>query len=165
MQPERGVGHRRVQQPFGDYREASFDRQLRSVFVAGCCGQAGTVADIQCLRVGGFGHRTPRGARAVRANEVATSGSNRHQANHRLGPAFWSKLFYFARYQLRLPEVQPLILDANVARALRARTKESWGLPAWSSRQYLDYCQMVRDWADEQGAEPHDIEFELSRQG
>ncbi len=89
------------------------------------------------------------------------------QANHldRLGPAFWTKLFYFARYQLRSPEVQPLILDANVARALRARTDEGWMLSSWSSQQYLHYCQLVRDWADAQSAEPHDIEFELFHQG
>ncbi len=101
------------------------------------------------------------------AKDLQTAYQSMWRVNHldRLGPAFWTKLFYFASYRLRAPEVQPLILDANVARALRARTRESWKLSAWSSRQYLDYRQLVRHWADEQPAEPHDIEFKLFRHG
>ncbi len=101
------------------------------------------------------------------AEDLQAAYRSMWRVNHldRLGPAFWTKLFYFAAYQLRSAEVQPLILDANVARALRARTNGRWKLSGWSSGEYLDYCRLARAWATEQNVEPHDIEFELFVRG
>jgi hypothetical protein len=61
----------------------------------------------------------------------------------------------------RVPAVQPLILDANVANALRASTGDPWRRGSWPSSQYLEYCTLARRWADEEGVEPHDIEYRL----
>jgi hypothetical protein len=68
-----------------------------------------------------------------------------------LGPAFFTKLLYFAGYRRGRSGVQPLILDSGVARAL----PEAAGAPrrrrgGWRSAEWMDYLR----WAAEQAQRP-----------
>ncbi len=68
---------------------------------------------------------------------------------HGLGPAFFTKLLYFAGFRRGTVGVQPLIVDARVARALRVAggpALRTWG---WSSEEWLTYLA----WASEKAAE------------
>lgn len=86
---------------------------------------------------------------------------------HGLGPAFFTKLLYFAAYERGADGVQPLILDQFVALGLRQRTRDWWPTTGWTSAQYLRYLETARDLADgpDGMGEPDLIEFELFRFG
>lgn len=91
-----------------------------------------------------------------------TSASPTHL--HRLGPAFFTKMLYFAGYRRGIGGVQPLILDRVVAKRLPEQAGPAglrhWG---WSSRHWLTYLR----WAAEQafrptfGNEPDGVELAL----
>lgn len=84
-----------------------------------------------------------------------------------LGPAFFTKLFYFAAYKRGENGVQPLILDKFVALGLRQRTQDAWPTTGWSSHQYLRYLDTARRLADAANGpgEPDLVEFELFKAG
>jgi hypothetical protein len=84
-----------------------------------------------------------------------------------LGPAFFTKLLYFAAYRRGQRGIQPLILDQYVALGLRQETHESWPSAGWSTDQYLHYLHKARGLADCPGGpgEVDLIEFKLFRAG
>ena len=86
----------------------------------------------------------------------------------RLGPSFFTKVIYFAGYRRGRGGVQPLVLDAVVARQLRRLgVLTGRGSGSWTSQQWLSYL----DWAAEEatdpkfGGEPEQVELELFRRG
>ena len=81
-----------------------------------------------------------------------------------LGPAFFSKLLYFAGYRRDRRGVQPLILDAVVSRALPeaagpARNRR-WG---WRAAEWMDDLRWAADQARRSvfGGEPERVEMAL----
>jgi hypothetical protein len=83
---------------------------------------------------------------------------------HRLGPAFFSKLLYFAGYRRGVGGVQPLILDKWVAGRLPAEAGPAralgWG---WPSAQWIAYLRWAAGQASrpEFGGEPDAVEMAL----
>lgn len=77
-----------------------------------------------------------------------------------LGPAFVTKLLYFAGYRRGSDQVQPLILDSVVARRLPAEAgTASNRTGGWGSEQWLDYLRWAHRRAD--GGEPDGVEMAL----
>jgi hypothetical protein len=81
-----------------------------------------------------------------------------------LGPAFFTKLLYFAGYRRGAGGIQPLILDRNVAACLPADAGAAAGLSwGWPSDQWMAYLT----WAARQarrpgfGGEPDRVEMAL----
>lgn len=72
-----------------------------------------------------------------------------------LGPAFFTKVLYFAGYRRGAGGVQPLILDAVVARNLPAGAGVRSRSSAWPSSEWLSYLV----WAARQGGEPELVEI------
>ncbi len=93
---------------------------------------------------------------------LSWGGANRLRG---LGPAFFTKLLYFAGFRHGHAGVQPLILDARVARALPAAGGPRLPVWGWSSDQWLMYLA----WASERAAGrnvPADVvELELFQAG
>ncbi len=78
----------------------------------------------------------------------------------RLGPAFFTKLLYFAGYRRGAGGPQPLILDSVVARRLPpdagVRRPSAWGAGEW-----LSYLRWAADQAGRRGIEPEEVEMAL----
>lgn len=72
-----------------------------------------------------------------------------------LGPSFFTKLLYFAGYRRGTGEVQPLILDAVVARNLPPEAGIVSKPFRWRSTEWLNYLR----WAASQGEEPDHVEI------
>lgn len=64
-----------------------------------------------------------------------------------LGPAFSTKFLYFAQGSTKAPSY--LILDAVVARNLRATAWPSAPSTAWWPSTYGAYCLLMKNWAEE----------------
>lgn len=89
--------------------------------------------------------------------------NNRRTGLAQFRAPFFTKLLYFAAYRRGAAGVQPLILDSVVA----SRLPDDIGVrkpvrrgtsPAWTSAEYLRYC----DWAREQSdPEPDEVEMRL----
>lgn len=78
----------------------------------------------------------------------------------RLGPAFFTKLLYFAGYRRGAGGLQPLILDSVVARRLppgSGVTRPS----AWGPEEWLSYLRWAGDQAQRRGIEPEEVELAL----
>ncbi|MCP3782922.1 hypothetical protein NLX85_06030 [Micromonospora sp. A3M-1-15] len=78
----------------------------------------------------------------------------------RLGPAFFTKLLYFAGYGRGVPGRQPLILDSVVRRRLPvdAGVRRESG---WVSEEWLAYLGWAADQARRRGIEPDEVEMAL----
>ncbi|MFF4807108.1 hypothetical protein ACFY03_02650 [Micromonospora chersina] len=78
----------------------------------------------------------------------------------RLGPAFFTKLLYFAGYRRGAPGRQPLILDSVVRRRLPvdAGVRRESG---WVSEEWLAYLGWAADQARRRGIEPDEVEMAL----
>ncbi|MER7889287.1 hypothetical protein ABTX15_05630 [Micromonospora sp. NPDC094482] len=76
----------------------------------------------------------------------------------RLGPAFFTKLLYFAGYRRGAGGPQPLILDSVVARRLpgEAGVRRS---SAWMSEEWLTYLRWAAGQAYGRGIEPDRVEM------
>ena len=72
-----------------------------------------------------------------------------------LGASFFTKLIYFAGYRYGIRGVQPLILDAVVARNLPREAGLTSRMYAWRSDEWMSYLR----WAAHQGAEPDHVEI------
>ena len=90
------------------------------------------------------------GRKLIEAVELARSGSvvaayaalhgrrpndGRLRVTH-LGPAYGTKLLYFAAYEHREGVLPPLILDSRVATALGWLTKDEWPKDGWTADEY-----------------------------
>ncbi len=78
-----------------------------------------------------------------------------------LGPAFFTKLLYFAGYRHGEVGLQPLILDRRVARALAATggpALASWG---WTAEQWLTYLMWAHEQAAARGVPADVVEYQL----
>jgi hypothetical protein len=75
-----------------------------------------------------------------------------------LGPAFFTKVLYFAGYRRGVGGVQPLILDRVVASRLPAEagvTRRN----GWSSDEWLAYLRWAAEQAQTRGVEPEAVEL------
>jgi len=77
-----------------------------------------------------------------------------------LGPAFFTKLLYFAGYRRGAGGRQPLILDSVVRRRLpvEAGVRRESG---WVSEEWLAYLGWAADQAQRRGIEPDEVEMAL----
>ncbi|MGN9778797.1 8-oxoguanine DNA glycosylase OGG fold protein [Micromonospora sp. H33] len=78
----------------------------------------------------------------------------------RLGPAFFTKLLYFAGYRRGAGGLQPLILDSVVARRLPAGSGVSRP-SAWLTEEWLSYLSWAAGQAHRRGIEPEEVEMAL----
>ncbi|MGC4987323.1 hypothetical protein ACLQ18_43270 [Streptomyces sp. DT193] len=72
------------------------------------------------------------------------------------GPAFFTKVLYFAGHESTAAHQRPVILDSVVARVLRATgtVEASWPDNGWTMAQYGRYVTMVHDCARARGVLP-----------
>nr|WP_146231133.1 hypothetical protein [Micromonospora sp. 4G51] len=80
-----------------------------------------------------------------------------------LGPAFFTKVVYFAGYRRDGHEIQPLILDRVVAGRLpvEAGVRRRWG--GWRSDEWIAYLQWAAERAAAAKVEPDAVEMALFR--
>lgn len=91
---------------------------------------------------------------------------NNDQWIKHLGPAFFTKVLYFAGYEHPVGPWRPLILDSVVARALRsADTDVKWPGGGWTTPRYERYLSLAHDHAHQAGVLPDQVEAALFRRG
>jgi hypothetical protein len=84
-------------------------------------------------------------------------GSGEYRVEH-IGPSFGTKTMYFAGFGKVPGQLQPLILDRNVARALNLLCGTEWPMHRWATWQYRAYLELAHDWAQTWGALPDVVE-------
>ncbi|MEU7380224.1 MULTISPECIES: hypothetical protein [unclassified Streptomyces] len=83
-----------------------------------------------------------------------------------LGPAFFTKVLYFAGHERPVGPWRPLILDSVVARALRSADADvKWPGGGWTAPRYERYLSLAHDHADRAGVLPDQVEAALFRHG
>ncbi|MFE4748750.1 hypothetical protein ACFRIB_00390 [Streptomyces mirabilis] len=83
-----------------------------------------------------------------------------------LGPAFFTKVLYFAGHDHPVGPWRPLILDSVVARALRVADAEvKWPRGGWTTPLYSRYLSLAHDHAEEAGVLPDQVEAALFSHG
>lgn len=83
-----------------------------------------------------------------------------------LGPAFFTKVLYFAGHEQPAGQWRPLILDSVVARAIRSTNHdEEWHRSGWTTPDYTRYLTFVHDQAQRVGVLPDQIEAALFTYG
>jgi hypothetical protein len=135
--------------------------------------QYGPYRAAQILAADPDGHRLDVGLAFVRGNSPTVDQLRaayvafcpRQPAHVRgLGPAFFTKLLYFAGYRRRQGAVQPLILHAVVAgrlpEAAGPARRRKWG---WRSAEWVEYLRWAADEAARPrfGGEPDEVEMAL----
>ncbi|MFJ9039086.1 hypothetical protein ACIRF8_21130 [Streptomyces sp. NPDC102406] len=79
-----------------------------------------------------------------------------------LGPAFFTKLLYFAGHVQPTGQWRPLILDSIVAKTIRAiNPDEKWRGSGWTTPDYARYLTIVHDQARQAGVLPDQVEAAL----
>ncbi|MGW4086246.1 8-oxoguanine DNA glycosylase OGG fold protein [Streptomyces sp. NPDC004822] len=87
---------------------------------------------------------------------------NNDQHIKHLGPAFFTKVLYFAGHEQCDETWRPLILDRFVALALRAAdTEETWPTSGWTTPWYRRYVHITHEHALKAGVAPDQIEAAL----
>ncbi|WP_425245350.1 hypothetical protein [Streptomyces sp. NEAU-NA10] len=82
------------------------------------------------------------------------------------GPAFFSKLLYFATADRPAGELWPLIIDSNVALALNELSDQEWEADErWDSKKYASYLELAHSWAERWGTAPDVVERMLFTRG
>jgi hypothetical protein len=152
-------------------RTAREPAEVTRAFVAACVWGAGTGARSvhRCVKVfenspEAVGERLAE-ALAVQRDHgpVEAYAALRGRLRVRwLGPAFFTKLLYFAGYD-SATTLRPLILDRFVA----VGTGLDWRHDGWSSEQYGRYLRYAHHWAEtaETGTSPDAVEFALFKAG
>jgi hypothetical protein len=81
-----------------------------------------------------------------------------------LGPAYGTKLLYFAAYDARTAagRTPPLILDSNVAQAINWLTGTDWPSGDWPPATYAAYLELAYSWAEHWDTTPDVIERSCS---
>ncbi|MFE2530701.1 hypothetical protein [Streptomyces sp. NPDC059371] len=84
-----------------------------------------------------------------------------------LGPAFFTKVLYFAGHEGAAAHHRPVILDSVVSRALRAAgvVGADWPDNGWTTAQYDRYLAMVHESARARGVLPDQVESALFSYG
>ncbi|MBM9505932.1 8-oxoguanine DNA glycosylase OGG fold protein [Actinacidiphila acididurans] len=92
--------------------------------------------------------------------------NNDHQRIAYLGPAFFTKVLYFAGHDSRT-DLRPLILDSVVSRTLRqAKAVDgTWPGYGWTTPQYTRYLEVVHEYAERRGVLPDQVEAALFARG
>ncbi|MEU2261358.1 hypothetical protein ABZ557_13975 [Streptomyces sp. NPDC019645] len=80
-----------------------------------------------------------------------------------LGPAFFTKVLYFAGYESPAGVHRPLILDSVVSRALRSTSADgiTWPGHGWTTEKYAQYLSVVHEHAEAADTLPDQVEAAL----
>ncbi|MGW7257755.1 8-oxoguanine DNA glycosylase OGG fold protein [Streptomyces sp. NPDC054834] len=121
---------------------------------------AASAGDIDARLEGGLGALREEGPVA------AYYAFNNDQHIKFLGPAFFTKVIYFAGHEQCDGAWRPLILDRFVALALRAAdTGEKWPTSGWTTPLYRQYLFLAHEHAQKAGVLPDQIEATLFARG
>jgi hypothetical protein len=82
-----------------------------------------------------------------------------------LGPAFFSKLLYFAGFESAAGDLRPLIIDRWIARAVNAWKRTSWEETNWPTEVYQRYLTWAAQLAADRAVSPDVIEYHLFAAG
>ncbi len=84
-----------------------------------------------------------------------------------LGPAFFTKVLYFAGHDSAAARHRPVILDSVVSRSLKAEgaVDASWPGNGWTTDQYRLYVDWVHEYAQARGVLPDQVEVALFSHG
>ena len=77
---------------------------------------------------------------------------------HGLGPAYGTKVLYFASYNLTESELKPLILDSFVSKAINVLCGTTWPEGDFSAAIYRQYLEIAHEWASDWGTQADVIE-------
>ncbi|WP_398865852.1 8-oxoguanine DNA glycosylase OGG fold protein [Streptomyces stephensoniae] len=162
---------------FGIARQADTTEGRRHLLVAALVWGTGTRAQSVNRRARIFGHSTPEDIDAqlgealdvLRAQGAADAyrAFNNEQRLPYLGPAFFTKVLYFAGHDRATVPYRPVILDSVVVRALKANGAVDPGWPenGWTTDQYRLYADGVHEYAQARGVLPDQVEAALFFRG
>lgn len=148
----------------------------RHLLTAALVWGTGTKAQSVARRTRIFAESSPRDIDAhleavlgILREEGAVAAYYAFNNDHRikfLGPAFFTKVLYFAGHEQCVGAWRPLILDRFVALALReADTGEKWRGGGWTTPRYSRYLALAHDHAQRAGVLPDQIEAAWFAQG
>lgn len=161
------------QDAFDLTRSVSTPREAIQCYVAICAWGAGPRAWLVGRRARVLRENKDVGERLLAEmllaeNPVASYIEFRHGGENRLlhlGPAFFTKIIYFAAYDEHVL-LNPLILDRYVAAAIRDIADLGWPRTwNWTASQYEQYLMVAMDWAAKWDSQPDVVEKTLFRHG
>ncbi|MGW7644201.1 8-oxoguanine DNA glycosylase OGG fold protein [Streptomyces bobili] len=172
------AGRRRVDRStvFGISRRSDTVEGRRHLLTAALVWGAGTKAQSVARRAriftrssaGEIDARLEAGLGALReagAVQAYYAFNNAHRIKF-LGPAFFTKVLYFAGHEQCVGALRPLILDRLVARSLRAADNDGkWRGAGWTTRSYGRYLSLAHDHAQQAGVLPDQVEAALFARG
>jgi 8-oxoguanine DNA glycosylase-like protein len=82
-----------------------------------------------------------------------------------LGPAFFSKLLYFAGFDSAAGDLRPLIIDRWIARAVNDWKHTSWEETNWPTEVYQRYLTWAAQLAADRGVSADVVEYHLFAAG
>ncbi|MEV4680698.1 hypothetical protein [Streptomyces kurssanovii] len=161
---------------FGTARRANTSEGRRHLLVAALVWGSGTRAQSVARRARTFTEsstqdiesRLEAGLCLLREQGAVAAyfAFNNDQKIRQLGPAFFTKVLYFAGHEQHVGPWRPLILDSVVARALRAADPGTrWRGTGWTTPRYDRYLSLVHDHAREAGVLPDQVEAALFNYG
>ncbi|UXY28966.1 8-oxoguanine DNA glycosylase OGG fold protein [Streptomyces sp. HUAS TT20] len=162
---------------FGIARQTDTVQGRRLLLVAALVWGAGTKAQSVNRRARIFEHSSPADidARLGEALDVlrergavdAYRAFNNDQRIPFLGPAFFTKVLYFAGHDSATAPRRAVILDSVVSRALKAKgaVDATWPENGWTTDQYRQYVDGVQEHARARGALPDQVEAALFSHG
>jgi hypothetical protein len=162
---------------FGIARRADTAEGRRHLLVAALVWGTGTKAQSVNRRARVFEHSSQAGidGRLGEALDVlraqgavaAYRAFNNDQHVPHLGPAFFTKVLYFAGHDSAAAPHRPVILDSVVSRALKAKgvVDASWPGNGWTTDQYRLYVDGVHEYAQARGVLPDQVEAALFAHG
>lgn len=161
---------------FGIARRSDTAEGRRHLLTAALVWGTGTKAQSVTRRARIFAESAPREIDArleavlsVLREEGAVAAYYAFNNSHRikfLGPAFFTKVLYFAGHDQCVGAWRPLILDRFVALALRAAdTGEKWPAGGWTTPCYGRYLSLAHDRTRRAGALPDQMEAALFAHG
>ncbi|MFF8841390.1 hypothetical protein ACF08N_01470 [Streptomyces sp. NPDC015127] len=157
---------------FGTARRADTAEGRRHLLVAALVWGSGTKARSVARRAEIFPKSSVRdieerlecGLKVLRQQGAVDAyfAFNNEQKIPHLGPAFFTKVLYFAGHDQPVGPWRPLILDSVVARALRAADRGTrWPGAGWTTPKYTRYLSLAHDHARQAGVLPDQVEAAL----
>lgn len=172
------AGRQRVDRDtvFGVARRSDTVEGRRHLLTAALVWGSGTKAQSVARRARIFGKNSPEDIDARLAAVLDVLGEkgavdayyafNNDRRIRCLGPAFFTKVLYFAGHEQCPGAWRPLILDRFVALALRAADSgEKWPTSRWTTPWYRRYLLLTHEHAQEAGILPDQIEAALFARG